>query len=81
MELRRTKNLVTIIVFPIMKSDGTLISGAAEPDSEVDGWSGGAAPDGFTDCVNEATEIGATGQYYLALTQVEMNADYVIVQI
>jgi hypothetical protein len=81
MELRRTKNLATIIAFPIMKNDGTLISGAAGLDSEIDGWSNGVAPDGFTDCTNEAAEIGATGQYYLALTQAEMNEDYIIVQI
>jgi hypothetical protein len=81
MELRRTKNLATIIAFPIVKNDGTLISSATGLDSEIDGWSDGAAPDGFTDCANEATEIGTTGQYYLALTAEEMNADYVIVQI
>ncbi len=81
MELRRTKNAATIIAFPIMKNDGTLISGATGLDSEIDQWSDGAAPDGFADCANEATEIGSTGQYYLSLTQSEMNADYIIVQI
>jgi hypothetical protein len=81
MELRRTKSLATIIAFPIMKNDGTLISGAAGLDSEIDGWSDGSLPGGFADCANEAAEIGATGQYYLALTADEMNADYVIVQI
>ena len=64
-----------------MKNDGTLVSGAADLDSEIDSWSDGAAPDGFTDCTNEATEISATGQYYLSLTQSEMNADYIIVQV
>ena len=81
MELRRTKNLATIIAFPIIKNDGTLISGAAGLDSEIDGWSDGAAPDGFADCTNEAIEIGTTGQHYLALTADEMNFDYIIVQI
>ena len=81
MELHRAKNSATFIAFPVMKIDGALISGATGLDSEIDGWSDGAAPDGFTDCANEAIEIGATGQYYLALTAEEMNADYVIVQI
>jgi hypothetical protein len=81
MEIRRTKNLATYIVFPIMKNDGTLISGAAGLDSEIDTFADGAAPDGFTDCTNEATEIGSTGQYYLSLTQAEMNADYIIIQV
>ncbi len=81
MELRRTKNIATIIAFPIMKNDGTLIIGAADLDSEIDGWTDGSPPDGFADCTNEATEIGTSGQYYLSLTQAEMNADYIIVQI
>ncbi len=68
MELRRVKNQATIIVFPIMKNDGTLIKGANGLDSEMDSWDDGAAPDGFANCTNEATEIGTTGQYYLSLT-------------
>ena len=81
MELRRVKNQATFIVFPIMKNDGTLISGAADLDSEIDSWDDVTAPDGFTDCTNEATEIGTSGQYSLAFTAGEMNADYIIVQV
>ncbi len=81
MEVRRTKNLATYITFPIMKNDGTLITGATGLDSEIDTYADGSAPDGFTDCTNEATEIGSTGIYYLSLTQAEMNADYIVIQI
>jgi len=77
----RQKNVATYVVFPILKNDGTLITGASGLDSEIDAFADGTAPDGFTDCTNEATEIGSTGQYYLSLTQSEMNADYIIVQI
>jgi hypothetical protein len=81
MELRRVKNQATIIVFPIMKNDGTLISGAANLDSEIDSWDDGTAPDGFSDCTSEAAEIGTSGQYYLSLTAAEMNSDYIILQV
>lgn len=81
MEIRRTKNLETRIVFPIQKNDGTLITSAADLDSELDAWADGSNPDGFADCTNEATEIGATGIYYLTLTAGEMNADYIAVQV
>lgn len=80
-EIVRQKNVASYIVFPIVKTDGTLISSASGLDSEIDTFADGTAPDGFTDCTNEATEIGSTGQYYLSLAQAEMNADYIIVQI
>ena len=81
MELIRNLNTATYIVFPIKKSDGSLLSGAAGLDSQVDGWSDSSAPNGFTDCTNEATEIGSTGFYYLSMTASELNNDYVIVVI
>lgn len=81
MELSRTKNVATYIVFPIKKTDGTNISGASGLDSEIDAWEDGSAPDGFSDCTNEATEIGSTGIYYLSLTQAEMNHDYIVIHI
>lgn len=81
MELVRQKNVATIIVFPIVDADGDLVTGAAGLDSEIDSWADGSAPDGFADCANEATEIGTTGQYYLSLSQSEMNADYIIIQV
>jgi hypothetical protein len=81
LEIIRQKNAATYVVFPIMKNDGTLISSATGLDSEIDVFADGTAPDGFADCTNEATEIGSTGQYYLSLTQSEMNNQYVIIQI
>jgi hypothetical protein len=81
MEIRRTKNVATVIVFPIQKNDGTYITGAAGLDSEIDHWADGSAPNGFADCTNEAAEIGTTGIYSLALTQAECNYDYSVVQV
>ena len=81
MELVRQKNVATIITFPIIDADGDIITGAAALDSEIDTWTDAAAPDGFVDCTNEATEVGATGIYYLSLTQAEMNADYIYIQV
>ena len=81
MEVFRQKNVASYIVFPIVDADGDFVTGATGLDSEIDSWSDGAAPDGFADCTNEATEIGATGIYYLSLTNTELNADYVVIQI
>ena len=69
MELLRSKNVATYVVFPLKKNDGSLLIGAAGLDSEIDGWSDGNAPNGLTDCTNEATEIGSTGLYYLSITR------------
>ena len=68
------KNKALRITFPLFDNDGDLVTGAAGLDSEVskDGGS-------FTDCTNEATEIGASGIYYLDLVQAEMNADTVAI--
>jgi hypothetical protein len=81
MELSRAKNVASYVVFPLKKNDGTLLVGAAGLDSEIDAWADGAAPNGFTDCTNEATEIGSTGIYYLSLSQTEMNNDYIVLLI
>ena len=81
-ELSRQKNVATIITFPMITvATGNPASGATSLDSEIDAWTDGAAPDGFTDCTNEATEIGSTGIYYLSLTQTEMNNDYIAIQV
>lgn len=66
------KNVAYRVYFEIRKKDGTLITTWAGMDSEVskDGGS-------FTDCTNEATEIGTTGVGYIDLTSTEMNADNV----
>jgi len=81
MELLRQKNIATYIAFPLVDADGDPVVGATGLDSEIDAWTDGAAPDGFADCTNEATQIGATGMYYLSLTNTEMNNDYIIIQI
>lgn len=69
------KNTAFTLAFPIRDADGDLVTGASSLDSEVS--IDGAA---FADCTNEATEIGSTGIYTLALTASEMNGDYIIVQ-
>ncbi len=84
LEVERQKNVATVIMFPLFDSTTTtaLQSNATALDSEFDQFSdSGDNPDGFADCTNEATEVGATGQYYLILTQGEMNDDYITVQI
>jgi hypothetical protein len=81
MELVRQKNVATIIIFPLVDADGDPVVSSGNPDSEIDVWTDGAAPDGFADCTNEAIEIGTTGSYYLSLTQSECNVDYAIIQI
>ncbi len=61
------------LVFPIVDTDGKLVTGAEAdtPDSEIS-RSGGA----LTDCTNEIAAIGQ-GIYYLDLTFAEMEADVV----
>lgn len=68
------KNVAYRVTFPIYEKSGLLVTGAAGLDSEVskDGGS-------YTDCTNEATEIGSSGTYYLDLTSTEMNADTVAI--
>ena len=81
LEIVRQKNVATRIVFPIVDADGDSVTGATGLDSEIDEFADGSNPTGFTDCTNEATEIGTTGIYYLSLTSTEMNQDYNVVQI
>jgi len=61
------------LVFPIYDADGDLVTGAADLDSEIS-KDGGA----FADVTAEATEIGTSGIYSLALAQAEINADYIV---
>jgi uncharacterized protein YunC (DUF1805 family) len=70
------KNTAWRVYFSIRKSDGTLVTSWTGADSEesLDGGS-------FTDCTNEATEIGTSGCGYLDLTAAEMNADAVMIKI
>jgi hypothetical protein len=71
------KNAAYWFYFAIRKpSDSTLITTWAGADSEVS--LDGAA---YSDCTNEATEIGTTGTGYIDLTSSEMNADCVLLKI
>lgn len=70
------KNAAYRVYFPILDADGDPVTGAAGLDSEVS-IDGGA----FSDCTNEATEIGSSGIYYLDLTSGEMNGDAVVVRV
>ncbi len=82
LELERQKNVATYISFPLVDTDGNFETGeSGSGDSEIDTFSDGAAPDGWTDCTNEITENGTSGWYSLSLTQAEMNADYIQIQI
>jgi hypothetical protein len=82
MEFWRAKNTDTRVVFPIMKNDGTFITGATGLDSEYAllGTHGGSAPS-FGDCTHEATEIGSTGLYYLDVSAAELNDDLSVIQV
>lgn len=81
MEIVRAKNVATYIFFPLLDYSGALATSVAGLDSEIDTWSDASAPNGFTDCTNEATEIGTTGWHYLLVSQSEMNADYIAIQV
>jgi len=70
------KNAAFRHYFAIRKNDGTLITSWTGADSEVS--LDGAA---FSDCTNEATEIGSSGCGYIDLTSTEMNADAVVLKI
>ena len=73
---KHKKNTVLTLVFPLADSDGQPITGAADLDSEYS--HDGSA---FGDCTNEATEIGSTGWYTLALEAAELNYSYVAVRV
>jgi hypothetical protein len=68
------KNTALRVTFPIYDNTGSLVSGAAGLDSEVS--IDGAA---FSDCTNEATEIGSSGIYTLDLTAGELNGDTIAI--
>lgn len=70
------KNAAFRHYFAIRKNNGTLITTWAGMDSEVS--LDGAA---FSDCTNEATEIGTSGCGYIDLTSSEMNADAVMLKV
>jgi hypothetical protein len=74
---RCVRNAAHRLTFPIrLATTGALVSGASSLDSEVS-LNGGA----FSDCTNEATEIGSTGIYTLDLTAAENTGTEVVVQV
>ena len=81
-EVVRQKNVSTYIAFPMIDVDGDIVTGASSLDSEYTYFSDNAAGVNWTDLTNEALEIGpASGWYNLALTQAEMDNDYLAVQV
>ena len=68
--------MATYITFPLSDTTGVAVEASANPDSEIDNYNDGAAPDGYVDCTNEAVALGS-GNYYLSLSQSEMNFDYI----
>jgi hypothetical protein len=68
------KNVAYRHYFEIRDTAGALVSGATALDSEVS--IDGAA---YVDMTAEATEIGASGTYFLDYTAAEMNGDSVVV--
>ena len=81
MELRRERGVATYITFPLIDVNGDAVSGVTGLDSEIDTWTNVLAPDGFTDCTNEASEIGGAGVYGLELTLNEMDNLYIYIQV
>lgn len=71
---RPIKNRAYRHTFDLRLTTGAFNAGGTGLDSEIS-KDGGA----FTDCTNEATEIGSSGVYFLDLTATEMNADTVAV--
>jgi len=75
--IRLLKNTALKLQFPIFDAEWaeyiTLATGLDSEKSQ-DGSS-------FSDCTNEATEIGSTGVYTLDMTAAEMNYDTVFVKI
>lgn len=70
------KGVAFRLSFSLRTSAGALYTSWAAQDSEVS-LDGGS----FSDCTNEATEIGTSGCGYLDLTSSETNADCVVIKI
>jgi hypothetical protein len=71
----RKQNTDTRVVFPFYDhATGLLVTTVAGLDSEfaLDGAHGASAPS-FSDCEHEATQIGATGIFYLDIAAAEVN--------
>lgn len=70
------KNAAFRLYFCLRNLAAQFVTGWTGADSEIS--KDGAA---FSDCTNEATEIGASGHGYLDFTSSEMNADAVLLKI
>lgn len=81
MEIYRQRNVATRITFPIVDADGDTVTAAAALDSESTTFADSTNPGAFADLINEATEIGISGVYYLILTAAEVNFDYIYIRI
>lgn len=83
-EMRRQRAVATKYVIGIRNSStGALISAAAGLDTECTKWDEGGTPGTPADVTNEATELGSTGLYHVALTgsaSGETDADYILCQ-
>lgn len=82
-ELVREESAATTIFFPIVDADGDIVTSATGLDSEFSEWenTGSDNPSTFADCTNEATEIGATGWYYIHLVATEVSEAFTAVRI
>ena len=82
MELRRQKNAATVLVFPILNTTGTHVTGAAGLTASRTAWTDTTAPAAFTNLTNATpVELSSRGVYYVTVTSTEMNADYVYIYV
>jgi len=79
-ELVRQKNANTYIYFPLIDSDGDVVTSAAGLDTEIDTWTDAIAPNGYADLDSEAVEVGG-GWYRLGLSATQMNVDYIAIMV
>lgn len=78
----KDKGIAARILFPIKKTDGTVISSAAGIACTQTAYlDSGADPTTATACTNTPTEVSTSGIYIVNLTAAEMNSDYIFVKI
>ncbi len=82
MELRRQKNAATVLVFPILNTTGTHVTGAAGLTASRTAWTDTTSPSAFANLTNATpVEISSRGVYYVTVTSTEMNSDYVYIYV
>jgi len=78
MELVRQKNVATYILVPMLKKDGTIITGLTGLDATFNYYEDGTAPQSsFPSLTNTPAEVGTSGRCYLAITAAEINHGYI----